>query len=177
MACQYHLGVHLEDRFRQPVTKVVKGRPAWLDTLAEPAQGIAISDVASPSRRREVALMGLVQDDLEHEVWGVSQSSDSQITRLQAGSIQTVDECVNDACGVIVGQCGFPLLPRQGTPRRGRRSKAAFLVTAFRLPSSSWPPCVTTIKSIAHSVRFAKTWGGHFFSPRRLSPPKSWTIS
>ncbi len=153
----YRLGVHLEDRSRQPVPKVVQGRPTGLDTVAEPSQCITVSNVACPLCWRQVALVGLVQGDFEHEFWVMGQGSDSKVTRLQAGSIQSVDECVNDACGVIDVQRGSPLLPPQRARRRGGGSEAAFLVTEFRLPSSSWPPCLTTNKSVAHHVRFAKT--------------------
>ena len=100
-----------------------------------------------------------------------------KVTCLQARPIQSVHESVDDAGAVIDVQRGVPSLPLRGAGRRGRGSKVAFLVTEFRLPSSSWPPCVTTLKSFAHHVRFAKIQGGHFSSPRRLSPPESWTFS
>jgi len=111
------------------------------------------------------------------EVWVVGEGSDPKVTRLQIGSIQSVNEGVDNAGGVVDLQRGVPLLPPRGVRRRGRGSKVAFLVSEFRLPSSSWPPCVTTINSFAHHARFAKTWGGRFSSPRRLSPPESWTFS
>src|SRR5271157_170483 len=171
------LGVHVEDRLRQPIPKGVQGGSAGQDPLTEPSQGVAVWYVVCPLCRREAASAGLVQDHFEHEVWVVGEGPDPKVTRLQTGSIQSVNEGVDDAGAVVDLQRGVPLLPPRGARRRGRGSKVAFLVTEFRLPSSSWPPCLTTIKNFAHHARFAKTQGGHFSSPRRLSPPESWTFS
>ena len=169
--------MHVEDRLRQPIPKGVQGGSAGQDPLTEPSQGVAVWYVACPLCRREAASAGLVQDHFEHEVWVVGEGPDPKVTCLQARPIQSVHESVDDAGAVIDVQRGVPSLPLRGAGRRGRGSKVAFLVTEFRLPSSSWPPCVTTLKSFAHHVRFAKIQGGHFSSPRRLSPPESWTFS
>ena len=157
------LGVHVEDWLRQPVPKGVQGGPARLNPLTEPSQCLAVSHIASPFCWRQTALKGLVQDDLEHEVRVVGEGPDPKVSCLQAGSIQTVDESINGAGGVIDGQLGIPLFPQRGARRGGRGGESAFLLRRVRLASSSWPPCVTTVKTVAHHVRFAKTRGGHFF--------------
>ena len=76
---------------------------------------------------RQAALQGLVQDDLEHEVRVVGEGSNPKVTRLQAGSIQSVDESVNDASGVIDVQRGCPIAATAGSPAgRAGRAKRLF---------------------------------------------------
>jgi hypothetical protein len=107
----------------------------------------------------------------------VGEGPNSQVTRVQTGSIQSVDERVDEAGAVILTQRGVPTQPKFRAPRGGWSGESGFLVSELRLPSSSWPPCVTTINRVAHHVRIAKTQGGYFFSPGYLPLLKSRTFS
>jgi hypothetical protein len=171
------LGMDLEDGAVQPVPKRVQGRSTGLDALAEPSQGIGLSDMTSPLAGREIPLERLVQSDLEHQRGIVCQRSDAEVSGLQDRWVQSVDKGIDEAGVVILVERGVPPQPLIRAWRGGRPGEPAFLLRQRRLPSSSWPPCVTTQKSVAHHVRNAETRGGHIFSPRHLPFPKSWTFS
>ena len=170
-------GVQREDGGVDPIPKVVQRRSAGLDSLTEPSQGIVDRDVACPLCRREASFEILVQNHLQHEIGAIGQRPDSRVALIQGRLIQSVHEVVDQACAMIQPQRGAPSTPERGAAGRGRDGESAFLVTELRLAWSSWPPCVTTIKSVADHMRFAKTQGGHVSLPCRLSPQNSWTIS
>ena len=171
------LGVHLEDWPMQPVPKRIQGRPTGLDALTEPSQGIGLFDMRRPLARREMTFECLVQTDFEHQRGIVCQGSDAEVSCLQARLVQSVDEGIDKAGVVSLAQRGVPPQPLFRAGRGRRRGEPAFLLSELHLPSSSWPPCVTTKKSVAHHVRIAEPLGGHLLSPCYPHFPKAGRVA